>query len=77
MRHVGDIWTEPERMRIAIVVVLILALAAVAWGAGELHRQSCINAHRVACSALPWKHGHVKHRTPNYFHHNPYSDGSF
>jgi hypothetical protein len=40
-----------------IAIAGLLVSLPLAWGAGEQHRQSCIQQHRTGCGALPWQHG--------------------
>lgn len=49
-------------MRVAVVVLLVCGVVAVAWFAGEQHRQSCILAEGPSrgCSVLPWSKGQPK-----------------
>jgi hypothetical protein len=62
-----------------MVVALVMLIAIVgAWGAGEIHRNNCVSAHRVGCSVLPWDNGHKKKPPePNLFKPNPGSNGGF
>jgi hypothetical protein len=47
---------------------------AALWGAGELHRQSCLSAHLSECSVLPWQGGHqsVSYNSSS----NPWADSN-
>lgn len=45
-------------MKVASVLLAVAIVVALLWIGGELHRQSCIDAHRTGCSVLPWVSGH-------------------
>ena len=49
-------------LKLAVVIVGLVIAAALAWNAGETHRQNCIRAGRTACSVLPWENGKPKPR---------------
>lgn len=45
-------------LRLVLALTLAALVTTVAWGAGELHRRNCIEAHLDGCSVLPWVSGH-------------------
>jgi hypothetical protein len=49
-------------LKLAAVVVGLAIAAALAWNAGEMHRENCIHSGHVKCSVLPWENGKPKHK---------------
>lgn len=49
------------KTRTVKILSIGLVLVLLAWIGGELHKQSCVEQHKIGCSVLPWVSG----RQPN------------